>query len=481
MDSLIIFKFHLFSMAGVVLFHFRCGDCSWSSGGLILSDADRRLSHPSTSCSLPCFAMVDRTVYADDAHTPKIALRQIFGRLSLRTELCRAAADSGLLSVEVFAMLGDAAAAVKTALRTVVPTAALGANAAEQELALMQLAAVWHSCHALQGQFATRRARMEEDPNKVPEMAQEDHAEFRSRFVTAHPDVILLDAKEPHKKFVEKISRDFMVHGMVPYYPVAEIRTRADSIVQKTGLTKNAEDLLTISKAEEPDQVTDVQTLLHRVHALFMALEYLNICTYSRAAGPLRYLQELEQFKADCPGLPYIVAADALIRKKVHHLQSEQRESFATFDAALAEVLNNHKYLWNDARTKAVLAKVDRAQPIAKEDQDRVLESPVKTAAPSGRRRKKRNNKEAGKTAAEVKPVQKEQFDKKKDKIAKPDKDKRIPESEWKLISQAASSVSGQKRCHYFNSSMGCALADKCRFKHLCMTCGAAHPMVGNH
>ena len=144
--------------------------------------------------------MVDRTVYADEAHTPKIALRQIFGRLSLRTELCRAAADSGLLSVEVFAMLGDAAAAVKNALRTVIPTAALGANAAEQELALMQLAAVWHSCHALQGQFATRRARMEEDPNKVPEMAQEDHAEYRARFVTAHPDVILLDAKEPHKK-----------------------------------------------------------------------------------------------------------------------------------------------------------------------------------------------------------------------------------------------------------------------------------------
>ena len=81
---------------------------------------------------------------------------------------------------------------------------------------MMQLAAVWHSCHALQGQFATRRARMEEDPNKVPEMAQEDHAEFRARFVTAHPDVILLDAKEPHKKFVEKVSRDFLVHAWFP-------------------------------------------------------------------------------------------------------------------------------------------------------------------------------------------------------------------------------------------------------------------------
>ena len=274
--------------------------------------------------------MVDRTAYADEAHTPKIALRQIFGRLGLRSELCRAAADGGLLSVEVFAMLGDTATAVKTSLQTLLPTATLGVDAAAQELSLMQLAAVWHSCFALQGQFASRRARMEEDPNKIPEMAQEDHAEFRSRFVTAHPDVILLDAKEPHKKFVEKLSRDFLVHGMVPFYTVAEIRTRADSIVQKSGLTKNAEDLLTISKAEEPEQVTDVQTLLHRVHAYFMALEYLNICTYSRKAGPLRYLQELEQFRTECPGLPYLLSADSLIRKKVNRLQAEQHELYGT-------------------------------------------------------------------------------------------------------------------------------------------------------
>ena len=240
-------------------------------------------------------AMVDRTQYTDEAHTPKIALRQIFGRLALRSELCKSAADAGLLTVEVFAMLGDAAGAVKDTLKGLIPTNQLGDTDAARELAVMQLAAVWHACHALQGQFALRRARMEEDPNKVPEMAQEDHSEFRARFVQAHPDVILLDAREPHKKFVEKLSRDFLVQGMVPFYPVAEIRTRADSIAQKAGLSKNAEDLLSITKADEPDQVTDVSTLLNRVHALFMGLEYLNIWAYSRAAGPLKYLQELEQ------------------------------------------------------------------------------------------------------------------------------------------------------------------------------------------
>ena len=72
------------------------------------------------------FNMVDRTAYADDAHTPKIALRQIFGRMGLSTDLCRASADVGLLSVEVFAMLSDAAGPVRTSLQTLLPTGALG-------------------------------------------------------------------------------------------------------------------------------------------------------------------------------------------------------------------------------------------------------------------------------------------------------------------------------------------------------------------
>lgn len=423
--------------------------------------------------------MVDRTTYTDEAHTPKIALRQIFGRLSLRENLCKLAADAGLLSVEVVAMLGDTAAAVKESIKTLVPQDALGANDAARELSLMQLAAVWHACHALQTQFATRRAKMEEDPSKVPEMAQEDHAEFRGRFVRNHPDVVLLDSKEPHKKFVEKLSRDFLVHGMVPFYSASEIRTRSDTISQKTGLTRTAEDLLTVSKADEPDQVTDVHTLLNRIHAFFMALEFLNICQYSRTAGPLKYLQELEQFRIDCPGLPYVMAADSLIRKKVYRLQSEQRETYGSFQEALLEVINNHKYLWNDARTKAVLAKVDRKEVEAAKEPDQVqvhqAESPVKSS-PNKNKKKRQRNKELLKEAKQLKKTQERDT-----KAPKVERDKRIPESEWKAISQAATSVTGDKRCHFYNSSMGCSMGDKCRFKHTCMKCGAQHAMVGNH
>ena len=34
-----------------------------------------------------------------------------------------------------------------------------------------------------------------------------------------------------------------------------------------------------------------------------MSLEYLNICAFSRAEGPLKYLQELEQFRSECPAV----------------------------------------------------------------------------------------------------------------------------------------------------------------------------------
>ena len=285
---------------------------------------------------------------------------------------------------------------------------------------------------------------------------------------------------------MEKLSRDFLVHGMVPYYSVAEIRTRSDSIVQKSGLSKNAEDLLTISKADEPDQVTDSMTMMNRIHAFFMALEYLNICTYSRAAGPLRYMQELEQFRSECPGLPYLLAADSLIRKKVNRLQAEQRQLYGTFEDAITEVLNNHKYLWNDARTKAVLSKVDRRREEASEtgdSQDKVVEAVPKSSPNKERKKRQRLRNKALLREAKDSKVKKDPADKKSApaRDEKVSKDKRIPDTEWKAIVQAASSVSGPKRCHYFNSTMGCSLGDKCRFKHQCMVCGSAHSMVGNH
>ena len=88
--------------------------------------------------------MVDRTVYANEAATPKLNLRQIFGRQGLDTALCRLSADKGLLTVEMFAMLGQDLSSAKETLRKLweADMSPLGADAASQELAVMSLAAV---------------------------------------------------------------------------------------------------------------------------------------------------------------------------------------------------------------------------------------------------------------------------------------------------------------------------------------------------
>ena len=170
-------------------------------------------------------AMVDRTAYADEAHTPKIALRQIFGRLGLRSELCRAAADGGLLSVEVFAMLGDTATAVKTSLQTLLPTATLGVDAASQELSLMQLAAVWHSCLLYRGSsprtglaWKKTRTRSQKwhrritqrvpialchcapgcDPLRCQRTSQEVRREAQQRFSSPWHGAVLHRGRDPH-------------------------------------------------------------------------------------------------------------------------------------------------------------------------------------------------------------------------------------------------------------------------------------------
>ncbi len=65
-------------------------------------------------------------IHQFDATTPKIALRQIFGRLGVAQGLCEAAADAGLLSVEIVAMLGDTAAAAKDQIKALTPEDQLG-------------------------------------------------------------------------------------------------------------------------------------------------------------------------------------------------------------------------------------------------------------------------------------------------------------------------------------------------------------------
>ena len=176
--------------------------------------------------------MVVRAKYPAD-RTPELAVRQIFGRQRLPENLRLLMADSGMLAIERIAMLGDTTASAKTTVRAIVGDGSkFGATDAERELSLTLVAAIWKAVSTLQDHFSLRRAKMEEDPRKIPEMPGEDHAEFRELFVRSRPDVLLTYHREPRRKLVERIHRDYMVHGAVAFYEVTELRARSDQIVQ---------------------------------------------------------------------------------------------------------------------------------------------------------------------------------------------------------------------------------------------------------
>ena len=444
-------------------------------------ERDGRRRRPGSSVQLPfarSSAMVDRTSY-DPAAVPELSLRQVFGRQRLPTALCRLMADKRMLTVEGFAMLGDAIAAVKTTLKTIVADEnLLGPDESAQELALTSLAAVWKICSSLQDHFAARRAKMEEDPSKVPEIPGDDHAEFREQFVLKHPDVLLPHHREPHRKFVERLQRDFLVHGAVPFYEVGEMRTRSEQIAQKSGLTKNAEDLLRVVTIDQPQAAASEAQVMDKLHAFLVALEYLNICEFSHVAGPLRYLAELEEWRHDNRGLALLLTVDTLIRKKVYRLNSDQRKSFPTFSGALIEVLQHHKQLWNDARSSAELDKFKQAgqqeapsTPPRRPKRSR-SESPPKTAPTS----KAKKNKARRERQKKLVVAAREQFDKKREPAKK---DARVPPAEWAKLNSFK--YKGAKRFVWYNCSLGCRFGDQCKSAHSCMECGKEHPWHGNH
>ena len=435
--------------------------------------------------------MVDHTSYPTGLE-PALALRQVFGRLNTSSELCLKASKAGLRSVESFAMLGDDLKSAKTTLKTITASAPLGVNESEIEVALLALAAVWQTCHTYQAQMAQRRANLELDPNKVPEMSSDDHASFRTRFLNNHEDMVLVDQNEPHKKFVEKISRDFLVQAIVKFYEVAEMRTKDETITQRTGFTETAEELLKVSKKDEDAPAATIEIFWNRLNAFFVALEYLNICSYSKASGPLRYIKELRVFEKEIPGLAAMLLVDKLMRKKIMEIQEEDRVKFKTFSSAMVEVLDNHKYLWNDARTRCSNRRSSSPPKGSKrklEDTEKDNATPEKTPRAARRAKARARAKELLKEAKELKKNQANAAPAgalplpppAPHAVARPASartPKKIPDGEFKKI--MAVHYSGDRRCNFFNSSLGCKVTN-CKWKHKCVECNADHPYIGNH
>ena len=142
------------------------------------------------------------------------------------------------------------------------------------------IAVVWKTAKSLMEFEAAQTGRLREDPHKIPEMPTEEFAAMRDRFVAAHPDVMLHDRIEPHKKFIERMSRDVKVHGVVMFYELGEVRIKAERITKTAGFSRSAEKLLAVTETVEPASVDSDEDALHRITAWCFALEYIGVCPY---------------------------------------------------------------------------------------------------------------------------------------------------------------------------------------------------------
>ena len=455
---------------------------------LILSLQVIRLVVHSRSTISPFPAMVDRTVYPSKDRTPDLALRQIFGRHRLPDTLCLVFANNSLLSIEMVAVLGENHASVRANfLKLVGGEAAISNEPQVVELSLLRVVTIWTTCQALNACFAQRRAKMEEDPHKIPEISQEDHGDFRSRFIQAHPDTIVNIWNEPHRKFVERINRDFTVNGTVPFYEVGEMRTRSETIAQKTGLAPSADQLVRLCKVDEPaSSVANEEEVLYRLQAFFMALEMLNICSLSAVDGPVRYLNELHKFRKHNPGLHALVRADKIIRLAVAECNTDERDLFPTFSEALLHVLNHKQFLWNDARTDVRMEAMSSTPPRKRqfsELEEDSTKSPNKVSK-SAKRRAALKAKLTSGPPSHQQASRNDQPSKGKGKgkakgSTAGSSDNKIPPAEWTKLCSFKSQ--GAPKCRFFNSSRGCTAGSECKQLHKCLQCGADHSWFSHH
>ena len=222
--------------------------------------------------------MADPTEYSE-GRVPELALRQFFIKARVSPELRKAMADANFTTVLSVAAVSDTLADFKVQIATILGAAALGATDPEKATSLTFLAALWRKCNTLTSTRDSQRSRLEEDPFRIPEMGISDYN--RTSFKKAHPDVILTDFKEPHKRFLERIARDYIVNECILPYELAEVRLRSETIVSKAGMATTPEMLLRISQVDEPARVRLEEDALNRIYAFWVAMEFTGHCNMS--------------------------------------------------------------------------------------------------------------------------------------------------------------------------------------------------------
>ena len=204
------------------------------------------------------------------------------------------------------------------------------------------------------------RQDLTKDPLRIQEMPLAQYNDLRANILESHMDAVMLEHRAPHKRFVEQVAPDLLVHDVVLPCHLHEVRLRSERL----GLSARAERLLQVSQEDLPATVNSEDDALNRIHALYTTFEYVGVLAFSKSqvlsgkhvGGALDFIQALEMKRQETPGLHFIVQADYRIWKKVHKLMTEDRHLFPTFAVAVHHTLPHERNIWTEVRMQILQA-----------------------------------------------------------------------------------------------------------------------------
>ena len=449
-------------------------------------------------------AGVDNTDYkgAGVADPPEPGLRTVFVHEKIDEALRIALAKKGLTTIRKFAMLGQTEDKFEARLKSILG-GDLGADAPTQDLNLTMLGVVWKSCQVSMEFEFTQRARLQEDPTKIPEMANSDAGDMRERFWRAHPDVILTSSNEPHKKLIEMVNRDLAVLGVMKFYELGAIRVKKDDVKSTPGLTKTVDNVLKMAEETDLAEVNTDDEVINRIHCFTILCAFLGVNEYripgykegdedgsglSYYSKMIEHRREFAQEYGASPML-FTIIADRKIRSKVADLMREKRAKFPNLKEALKYVLTEKRYLWSDAREEAKdRIKRIEASPSTPDPKKRRLNSPdsaeksaqekLKAIAEKKKqaRTRQRQNKEARKQNGANAPDQRPPLPRSGGKSKGKGKD-RVPDDKFAKIKDLCTQKGA---CTFYNLGK-CRYGDRCTISHKCGLCGGSHAFIDRH
>ena len=204
--------------------------------------------------------------------TPDSTLRMIMEKHGLPEDLRILIADAGFLTAALFAASGVDASHCCTTMNKV--SEDVRKHLDTNFMSAVRISAAWTDCNEVRGANAKALAKVIEDPGKIPCIGDTEFAEMRRKFMEAHPELRFDARVEPHRRFIETLLRDRIMHGRIPFVELSRCYVRGDGVITQTqGVLKDVDELLRVAREDQAVPVRGEDEVFHRITCFLYALE----------------------------------------------------------------------------------------------------------------------------------------------------------------------------------------------------------------